>query len=486
MLNTYRVTPISISRITEIKKVLLGYRWLVSMTFCCMANNVIAENYYDLDDYSGPEKSSSSVSSAKWILSRIEEIEVADSSQKTNKTLMAIKSGVSSIKAHQEKKDEWSGNISFSYEGKDTTHSDEEDFKFISTVDVSKTNYIDDVRVKIDLQVEDDGDNFKESVGSLLLNWDRYIHQNIETFAFSELFTIDQLGIDQRWELGAGIKFEYHPLLNKTGEAIKTFFLPQKRKDKTYKDALEDSYWEVSTSGPENLQAGRYLGSRYSKSTAGKDYHQDKRLDLCKIKDKPKKCNWKAVGAHHFKRAVSDVSQKNFRRALRRKNSKLEFGFSAAVLREFNDSSVNVEGIIDGLEGTSVSFDVPVEQNAVLSVRPKVVWKFTDGLSLKAEQYFKKRLDSQENNRLEHSKKYDYGNSLIALDYKVSDDIEVSFSYVNHFENEPFIISSDTVQANSDITTALSDAGLTYTNASFREVGVKDYERFYISIKKSM
>ncbi|MDH3890287.1 MAG: hypothetical protein OEV49_04320 [candidate division Zixibacteria bacterium] len=78
----------------------------------------------------------------------------------------------------------------------------------IST-DFSKGGYPREFRFVTTSSVELEASKLDDEVTGLLLNYDYYIHPHVETYAFMERFSDTYMGIDQRFEFGIGLKFEY-------------------------------------------------------------------------------------------------------------------------------------------------------------------------------------------------------------------------------------------------------------------------------------
>lgn len=81
-------------------------------------------------------------------------------------------------------------------------------FKFDLGAGLERDSYPDQFRFDTGASFVLQDDVYKENVSTLRLNYDRYLAPWLEAFSFVERFTDSYLGIQQRFEIGAGLKIE--------------------------------------------------------------------------------------------------------------------------------------------------------------------------------------------------------------------------------------------------------------------------------------
>ena len=424
------------------------------------------------------------IDSAGWVLKRIQEIETIDGNQRNNKPLQAIKAGMTAIKSHQEQRDSWQGELSFRYSDENNENASGGDFSFGTTIEITKGGYPTETRIRLNVDIEEDDNGLKENVGYLSLNHDRYLpyYPGLEIFALSKLFTIDQLGVDQRWELGFGLKKEWQIGFTSSGKAINRLFNKQRQKPK----ALQDDFWKNDKSTVRaDSDVRSYPGLLY------RDIRGDSATDSIKQKacalfsEKP--CSWETASRYHINNAAMLLQNPEFRRGLHRKKAALELSLSTAILKEFLDARVNVIGIDKRLQNEPlIAFNTRTENNTVFSLRPKIVWHISDNVFFEAVHYFKKRLKSSDNNRKSNSDFYDYGESDVSLAYQVTKDFQISLNYIHYIENEPLEITADVVAEDARIQGLLSAdpaEPIIFDSGLFKRSSAESYERFAVQVK---
>lgn len=467
--------------------------FIISFLTIFVSTPASSESVFDTPYIPPKSEKVGDISGATWVLDRISDIENLDGTQKKDKGLQTIKSAMQAIKAFEEKKEGWTGSISFSYSDEHNQNSQEEDFNIGTKIDLKKGDYPVQTRVKLDVSIEEDGNDFKEELGSLLISHDRYLHPNFEGFVFSELIQIDPLGIERRWEVGGGIKFEWHFFTTGIGRAINQLFV---KKNKT---ALKDDYWQDVNQDDQVIshKAGEYLGQRFTDvkydsspdmpSDAGGKYSSAERKKICTYYDdknikiaKDKDCDWTKPSQYNISRAAMLLKEENFRQGLRRQESRLELGLSAAILNEFVDGSVDVIGQGDFSGKIVKDLKVDSEQNPVLSLRPKIVYKLRDNLTFYAHHFFKKRFNDDSKNRIDNSKFFDYGSSKVSIQYSVDSEVTLSLNYDHYIENQPFFIEHSTLAENEKIIEFLNSHPDTpsYNESFFSNTGPESYEKF--------
>jgi len=75
--------------------------------------------------------------------------------------------------------------------------------------EISEGSYPGAFRFKLDTNLRFEDGKIEDSVGTLLLNYDRYVRPWFEAYIFAEAFNNSFMGIDQRWEAGGGALIEW-------------------------------------------------------------------------------------------------------------------------------------------------------------------------------------------------------------------------------------------------------------------------------------
>lgn len=206
---------------------------------------------------------------------------------------------------------------------------------------------------------ETDGRKFSEDVTSILMNYDYYFDPHWESFAFIERFSDTFMQIDQRYEVGSGIKYEV--TWNPSDEGTKT--------RTTFDTAVKDLQAELEAEKPKPASA-------------------------CLVGP-----NWKLL---ELPEELGSVGHRNtLHHALKKAADQLEFGFSVAALAEFEQAdTLSFTTLLPQSDPNTVP--TPVEQSFKpnptrryrLSLRPSLIWKLSDDVKLKHRTYYKPTLDA--------------------------------------------------------------------------------------------
>ena len=91
-----------------------------------------------------------------------------------------------------------------------------------SKVSLSKKNYPSEFLLESTVDVTSQNGNLQENLADLAINYDYYLTPNVETFVFANRFSDKFMGIDQRYEVGAGVVLEAAGNVDRNYEAITT------------------------------------------------------------------------------------------------------------------------------------------------------------------------------------------------------------------------------------------------------------------------
>lgn len=110
-----------------------------------------------------------------------------------------------------EKKSEDGLNAKFTFNSVSNSTASDDQAKLSIDATASRGTYPSQTRLNVGAQVvfDDDEDDLEENVTRIRLNYDHYLKPWMEVYGFVERFTNNFLAIDQRWEGGGGVLFEY-------------------------------------------------------------------------------------------------------------------------------------------------------------------------------------------------------------------------------------------------------------------------------------
>ena len=93
------------------------------------------------------------------------------------------------------------------------------------SIKFTRGNYPNKLTIASDIGVRlNESNTFSETISNLFVSYDHYVRYWLEGFVFLDRFSNNFLSIDQRYEVGAGLVFDIHPLdyINGTNESFKT------------------------------------------------------------------------------------------------------------------------------------------------------------------------------------------------------------------------------------------------------------------------
>jgi hypothetical protein len=255
------------------------------------------------------------------------------------------------------------------------------------------------LRLKFESAVEQNASSIKENVTSIVASYDHYIKPGREAYGFLERFTDSFLDIDQRYEIGLGMKFEW---TKKGSYERKEFFrdfirirssqLASNQATSSGTDECEEAYTRAGCT-----DMGKLLKAR----EAAED-------SLIKVKAHAATDPVFGAAVNELVEAVNAVDLTDILNGRRKASTKLELAFAIGALAEFEMPSAlkrqvetlggadtDGDGTPDEVLATAErAFNQPSGQRFRLSLRPSVVWRLGQRTEIFAKAYYKPALDS--------------------------------------------------------------------------------------------
>jgi hypothetical protein len=276
-------------------------------------------------------------------------------------------------------------------------------YKVAAELDMAKGVYPRRLAFRMGTDVTYKNSKLDEQVRSILANYDYHVLPELETYGFVERFTDTFMGVDDRYEIGGGLKFEHEqPGLTNRGKE------------------LHDSFKALQN--PDTLTAVvRLLGESF-RSQLG-DLRSDSAVDV-------------GITKRHAKFAV---------------------GVAGTVMIELEDASV--ETVVDtldptgsfvvGLGGAVSKIEVPSETQVRAVVRPSLTYRPTSELMFEARVYVKYPLrDARRDGELDYRVDGVARASLDLLpDRTGQEKVTLVWEIRENYDNTPPRIDETTLQA---------------------------------------
>ncbi len=405
-------------------------------------------------DFSCTKKKDDSTAN-KWIQTRITELK--DTTGNADAPL--ISEGLEAISSYKKTQETVSGSVGLTYNGKSGQQvTEEETLSF--ELNLNWGAYPDQFRSVIKFDFEEDNDTFEESIGKLEVGYDKYLNCvlrgdkktcfdlgpiAVESFIVGRRTNIDELQIDERWEAGAGLKFEFNSASMKggfkrrAGRVIQHQLFDIKGGARPF-DASDEQLTR-------NTSLFQELGSVYESSMQAAEIPERIRRN-CKAEEDAVNCP--KVFAGKLDAALSDFDNKFFRAGFAQAMSAFRFGLSVAVFREFTDASITLVGAKDTpFEDQNIPFSMEQDKITVVSSRASLKFHLGQKLSFDGAFYHKKRNSSSRNQRVGNSDYYQIAEA--ALKYKLGKKGELKLSYDWYFDNNPYTLTTETINLNDDV-----------------------------------
>jgi hypothetical protein len=274
----------------------------------------------------------------------------------------------------------------------------------------------------LDFKSDASGQSLTEDVTSILINYDHYIHPNWEGFAFMERFTDSYMQIDQRYEVGPGIKFEWRTGKNAVLARMAKRSAESSRNPKPHapdanllKGIKAEDLAMATAKLLETLEGDKVRGCLLNQAL--------KPLEVPKPVDDPR------------------GNDNPLYQALLRDTTVFEVGISLAALAEFEQS--------DTLTFMASIAGAPAEQHTAKpgmrryrwSLRPSFNWNIAEDVKLFGQFYYKPAIDKPR----EIGGKRDYRVDILTgmewqfATIKPDSDkkIAVAFTYEWHYDSTP-------------------------------------------------
>ena len=242
-------------------------------------------------------------------------------------------------------------------------------------------------------------DVLQEEVRGLLLAYEYHFHPNVETYGFVERFTNSYMGIDQRYELGAGLKYEWE-----TGGLLPRATNWSAALRRIQRDPDEAKWVREAIAKKYPADAGRILD---------------------------------AVRTDPYLKPL-----------IRKRHARVSLGFAVSAFNEIEDPFV--ESFVDSLaadtsnirasSASAIKVALASQEHFRVALRPSVTLRFTDELSTTAMVYFK--LPAEE--PFEIDDHFDYRvESLLRATLKLAESadgdetVSITWETRDHFDNTP-------------------------------------------------
>lgn len=323
-------------------------------------------------------------------------------------------------------------NISVGAGFKGDWSGEKELYKLDIDSEISKGIYPNEFRFKAGASIQLIDKTLKEDVTSLMVNYDHHFKPWLEVYGFVERFSNSYLSIKQRYEIGTGISFELDLLdtTKKIDAEIKTYF-DEKKEENTIRNKSEKDYEEFR-----NIHAN-----------ITDEVYEEFRKYLDKF-DKGPPDKKLAINLLRSKFEDLEKEEKRIKQAFKKKYAKLSVGLAMTLFSELEQAEIkayfdekkeeNGEQVIQkATETTSILLDMEHRFRFVL--RPSIVVRPTDDLTLMAFKYFKYPL-----NRPYQNGKRDYRTDaliraqlVLKKDAGGAEKVSLILEYQQHYDNFP-------------------------------------------------
>lgn len=356
---------------------------------------------------------------------KLKNLEAANANAMSSPLIQDLKGALAEIRRFEKKQNEFTGTVKLALNSDDSTNN--ESYNIRGGFSVDKGSYPNQFRASVNIAVDDNDGGFSEELSTLRVSFDRYKdvfgHSSptkvrsrtplYEFFTFGERFTDKFMSIDQRYELGVGLKLEWN--------AAPALPWDQHRKASP-RQRLVNSLSFLDTNQIDNLRKTAQIIDAH-----GKDVKP-----TCSSHNDSTDCTndtldaLKAVGAY-----ISN--NESLRNGLLRQTSLFEVGVSAALLGEFERASVEIVSQADeNGDARRSSISIPSRRTTRLSIRPSFLVNLSEDLSLLGSFYWKPSVDE-----VKFSGSDDLREEIhVDLNYKVKSTI-VTLSYKKFFDNDP-------------------------------------------------
>ncbi len=277
----------------------------------------------------------------------------------------------------------------------------------------SRGTYPSQLRLDLGAQVEFDDNQVEENVTDILLNYEHYFSPWFMIYGFAERFSNSFLAIDQRWEGGGGVLFEYD--------------LRTKQRDTFCKT--------------QGLQRG-YQGKDVFLTPKARRHVEQLRQS---VRDALLR-----TGLVPRDKAAEYCS---YFPGIAKRRAKLQLSLAISVFSDFEQPDElelvlqNVDGednpIESDFKADSVKLAPQASQLGRLTLRPTITFRPTDGLSLIAYHYYKWSFDSDE--PLQPSGSDEREQSTLEAELKLSAKVSLTGSVTLFSDSQPPRLSAASV-----------------------------------------
>lgn len=232
-------------------------------------------------------------------------------------------------------------------------------------VELSRGTYPDELKfsTEIGVTVDDKEGSFNENLSTVRVSYDRYMTRNLEGYAFINRLSDAIMSIDERYEAGVGIVVEANPLTLLVGED--EALTPEGRRLAKKLTAGIDSLPAPN----DTLPAWNYCYQDVQMRRAGRTSAIPR--DSSEVRAAVEKAREEAEEA---------------RTSVRHRTARLRVGLLFGMYAELEQATLAVQRPDSG----TVSLPLKGVRTYRWEVRPTVTMRFTDGLSLRADYYYRK------------------------------------------------------------------------------------------------
>lgn len=307
----------------------------------------------------------------------------------------------------------------------------EEFFKLGTDLHLSVGWYPRQIRVRSGASFQLRDGELEEDLTRLLFTYKQYWRPSFETFVFAERFSDSFMSIDQRWEIGGGVKLEW-------ARKKKRGFPQRYGKADPYGVGLKLINQLGDALGPTCLVAGRRpaalteRGNR-RRATLVAALRRDEELATAAGRLQRARSDLMLDQSHAAAYAVAQAKVEEVCRhllALEKEEARYEFGFSTAVFAELERATVTVRSA----DSESREFGLKADQLYRYSLRPSFTIRPNDRFSIDYKHYLKVKIDGSTDTRQDAELSIDI---RVGKDTSNLEDIAITLAVAYHTDNEP-------------------------------------------------
>lgn len=302
-------------------------------------------------------------------------------------------------------------------------------YKVDSAAEVTRGSYPRELRFRAGTSLQYKDGSIQEDVTSLLINYDYHISPETEIYGFLERFTDNFLGIDQRYEIGIGTKFdkEFGMLTSAQDRAkdLELFSLDEENHKPGYDNANELVSWLCENKDPK-CDAHAIMEQIRKKKLCNRDCAEDKTIEVPK-------------SIQAFQRFIELVEP--LWQSARKSKPRLLLAGAFSVFSELQQAEIEAfEDTLPILATEKTKFTLTGDQRFRATVRPTIIYNATEDLTFDAYIYFKLPLARpyEDNGNIDYrSDIFSHATFKLKQDEEGHEKVALIFGFESHFDNAP-------------------------------------------------